>query len=312
MAQINTLMCDKNFLGTGLTGCDFIQNKEFYSMIIVPNNWSISAEDLEAWTVADVVSLIQQTTFDPLFNAVSFTDNTPDPTTEDFSGGITSVVRNGLPMYQFEFRQGPGFHQAAYSKNSFMTKAVLFIDRAGTIYGSWSADGTQFRGLSVSMLNTQTYRPAGGDTGARTLVDIQLANEVEINSHLAWITEESLGFSIVRDVNPIISTRVVINSASVANGISVTVTGLTNLGWNVLALDAPNFRVIDTTDNSVEPIDTVAEVDGTYTLDMDPALTLGHKVKVQLYDATATPPVATAKDGTLLYKGESKEFTVTA
>lgn len=315
MAQMNALMCNKTFLGTGLTDCEPIQVKEFNGAIFTPNSWSISATELATWTQAKVRSLIQQTTFDPLFNAVSFTDNTPDATTEEFSGGIINTVHQGLPQYQMEFRNGLGFHKSAYSKNNNGGRRVILVDRAGNLYGAMSPDGTEFRGFSMSMFNTETYRPAAGDTGARTIVNLQLGNEQEFNARMVQITEESLGFSIT-DIQPIVSTKLTITAASVANGITLSVNGASNTVKGIEGLSADNFRVIDITDSTVEAIDSVSAgvTPGTYTLELDPALTIAHKVKVVLWDATATPPVATALDDATfqMFKGESNEFTVTA
>jgi len=316
MAQINTLLCNKDFLGTGLNPCEFIQKKEWYSFIKVPSGWSLSISELEGLTKAEVIALVQQTTFDLFYNATAFTDNTADPTNEDFSSGISLTVRNGLPMLQFEFRHGIAFQSAASSKNTSMQGGVILIDRDNNIYGTWNNDETEFSGFTLSMFNTQTYRPTTGDTGARTLIDMQLANEVEINRRMAVITADSLGFNIVKDIKPIVSTYVVINSASVANGINVTINGLGNRGYGMPGITVDNIRVVDMTDNTVESIDTVStgiEV-GNYTITFDPDLTLGHQVKVVLWDATATPPVATAllADDVTLLKGESKPFTVTA
>jgi len=312
MALINAVNCNKEFLGAGIGTCELFLNQQMNGEITVPKSWSLpvtnGAVDL---TLADAIELVQQTTFDPLLGAIDFVDNTGDATTQEYSGGITSIVRNAKPVYQLIFESGIGFHKAAYSKNSFNNKNILLVF-GGYIVGAYSPDGTKFTGLDMSMFNTQTLRLPAGDTRQRTLVDFQLSNEDQFNRRLAILTPEMLGFDFSSEVMPIQSASITA-VATAGDPINVTVNSLNNTNYGIEGLTVSDFRVVDTTTNAVVALTSVVEgvTPGTYVLTPTTGLVINHVIYVQLYDATELVATALVGDNQL-YKGQSPNITVGA
>jgi len=312
MALINAVNCNKEFLGAGIGTCEVFLNKEMNGEILVPNNWFLpvvnGAVDL---TVADAIELIQQTTFDPIFGAVEFTDNTGDPATVDYTSRITAVVENALPNYQLRYETSVGQHSAIYSKNAFKTKSILLVFN-GTIVGAYSPDGTKFVGLKMGMHNAQTLKLPAGDARMGTLVNFQLIDEQQFNRRLAVLTTDMLGFDITSETQPIQSTTITA-VATAGDPINVTVNSLNNTNYGIEGLDATNFRVVNVTTNAVVTLSTVTAgvTPGTYVLTPTTGLTAAHVIYVQLYDTVV--PVATAIVGdNQLYKGQSVNITVGA
>lgn len=314
MAQINALNCDKIYLGLGLGECEIFL-KELSTLILVPKSWSIPVADLATFNLEKAIALVQNGTFDPFIDADEFVDNTPDPTNKEYSGGEIATIRNGKPQYSFEFNNGIGFHKAAYSRNSFKRYNALLVDQAGNIVGATSVDGTKFTGLSMGMFNTRTYRPVVGDNTAATIVEIQLNNEEQFNKQMAVLTVSSLGFDFNTEILAIQSVKIS-GIAEAGNPIGVLVTGANNTIYGIEGLDADNFRVINTATNAVVPITSVSAgiSPGQYNITPTTPLVAAQTLRIEMFDATATPPVDTALvDGTnALYKGTSEVITVAA
>lgn len=313
MGLINAINCNKNFFGTGIGTCEVLLNKQMDGIILVPNSWSLPVTNGNVpLTLANAIELVQLTTFDPLLKAVDFADNTGDPTNQDYSGGISTVVRNAKPTYQLIFEAPLGFHQAAYSKNGRFGQYKALLVFGGFIAGATSPDGSIFTGFDMGMFNVRTLSLPAGDTRMRTLVDFQLIDEDQFNRNMAVLTPDALGFNFSSQVEPIRNT--VLNViATAADPIQVTVTGLSNISYGIEALDYTNFRVVNTVTNAV--ITTTGSTLGTdpwvYLLTPTTPLVAGTKLTVELYDADV--PTNTALVGTnLLLKGKSVEVTVGA
>jgi len=312
MALINAVNCNKEFLGTGIGTCEVFLNNEMDGVIIVPKGWSlpVTANNV-ALTLANVIGLVQATTFDPIIGAIEFTDNTGDATTQEYTGGITSVVRNAKPTYQLRFESGLGFHRAAYSKNSFNQRNVILVF-GGYLVGAYSPDGALFTGLSMSMFNTQTLRLPAGDTRMATLVDFQLSDEEQFNKRLAVLTPDMLGFDFSSQVQAIQNTTLTV-VATAGDPIQVTVKSLNNTNYGIEALGVENFRVVNLTTNAVLAITSVEEgaIEGTYVLTMTVPLVQGANIRVELYDTDANVATALVGDNQL-YKGQSATVIVAA
>lgn len=130
---VNGQNCKKVVLGTGTVDCE-IKLSQPYSIIRVPNNWSFDVTSSGAgFNLEYAIQQTQGGVFAPFLKTLEFTDNTADPTTEEFQGGATAVIRNGKPTYQMRFNNGIGFHKAAYSYNGFGTNSVILVDKAGNV-----------------------------------------------------------------------------------------------------------------------------------------------------------------------------------
>lgn len=302
MALINALDCNKVDLNLGLVDCEprfgYIQ-----SFILVPKNWSIPVEDLETMDLDYVVGLIQDGTWQPVLNTLQVTDNTPEPTTKEYTGGVMAVIRNGKPQYMLEFDNGVGFHKAAWSKNSFQKYNILLVDQMGTIMGATSGDGTRFVGLSAGMVNTRTYTLQNGDETAKTNIELQLINEAQFNGRMALITVGQSGVDINTDVLPIVGVTIT-GTAEAGDPISVQVNAVNNSIFGIEGLTVDNFRVVNTATNAVVPLTSITEgaTEGSYLLTPTTPTTGGQILRVELYDTTASVNVALVEPNQL-YKG---------
>lgn len=313
MGLINALDCNKIDLGLGVVECER-RLGQFQTPILVPKGWSVPLATIQALDFDGVVALVQAGTWQPILGSVEFTNNTPDVTTKEYTGGITAVIRNGKPQYTFEYDNGLGFHAALYSKNGFNKYDVLIADDAGTIVGATSADGLRFTALSASMVNTGTYVPVIGDDTAKSLLSIQLSNETQFNTRMATLTVGQSGVDINTEILAI--TGVTITATPTAGDpIPVVVNAVNNVAYGIEALTATNFRVVNTATNTVLPIASVAagvnEGEYAITLTTPAGLVTGGTITIEVYDATVPTNVALVGENQL-YKGKSSVLTVAA
>lgn len=305
MAQINAVNCNKENLNLGIVQCEAML-KDFKSFILTPKTWKIPLAELETLDLATIVGFVQEDIWQPVLNSVEFLNNTPDPTTKEYTGGIMSVIRNGKPQYSFEFDNGIGFHKAAYSKNSFNQYNVLIIDSAGTIVGATTADGENFTGLSASMVNTRTYVPQVGDETAKTLIEFQLSNEEQFNKRMAIITVDQSGVDINSEILAVVG--VTITGTANATTATVQVNAVNNTIFGIQGLEAGDFSIVDTTTDSVVNITSVAEgtEPGSYVITA--TFVVGNVITISTAGANDTAIIGDNQ----LYRGVSAPITVTA
>lgn len=187
---INQKDCATSIKNLGLADC-IIQNGRVVGKILTAPSWSIDTTSgtLDLATVND---LIQDGTFIPVLGAVEVVNGTPEATTEEYQGGIMSVVRNGLPMFTFKFLKGWGYARALYSLNSFQQYKLLLVHEDGSISGT--TNGTTFSGFSLGMLNTGTYFFTDGSVSGYVNSVVQMTSTDEFNLNAATIDRSVLGF----------------------------------------------------------------------------------------------------------------------
>ena len=312
MGQINAIACDKNALGLGLVGCQPFLT-EFKTPILVRKGWSMTKTAFEALDLAGFIELIQTGVWEPVLGTKGFTNNTPDTVTEDYSGGVTAVVRNAKPLYQFDYNKGIAFHKALSSRNSFQEYDIILVDSSDTMVLALSPDGLRVTGLSASMVNTATFMPVAGDTSANTALTIQLDNEIQFNNRMAIYTSEESGVAPNTEFPAIANVNIEF-TATAGDPINVFVSSGQNVRYGVAGLLAEDFRLIDTATNTVLAITTVTAGtnDGDYVVTPTVPLTAGQTIKIQTYDATAAVNVALRDTDNALFKGESEVVTVGA
>lgn len=314
MGLINAVNCNKEDLGLGLGEC-LLKFGEPAMPVLVKKGWRMLREDFEALDSAGFQALVQQGTLEPVKGAKEFILNTPDSTTQEYSGGEMSTVRNAKPQLQFNYDLGISFHKALYSKNSFKKYDMLLTDKAGSLMFALSADGLYVTGITTGMVNTDTYAFKVGDTDANTPFKFQFTNEEQFNRRMAVYTVDQSEVDFNETLMPVTS-AVITGTSSVANDINIAVKFWSNEGEGIEALEETNFRVINTSTNAVLPIDTVAAGtnEGDYVITLITPLVAPAPIKVQLYDATATPPAATTAPNDLgqMFKGESATIVTTA
>lgn len=285
--------------------------KDPKGFIATPKGWSL---DISSGTfdLDYVVEKIQDGTFIPFIGANEFTDNTPDPTTKEFTSGITLVVRNGYPTYQFQYNKEYAFHKAAYTYNSNRAYNYLIVDSVGNIFAATNDAGTHIVGFNGGMLNTRTLQfNDGGAELFRTLVDIQIISPDQFNGDGVILTASQNGFSAIDEIYAIMDVNIEATAPAAGDPIVVRVKATANPSFDIEGLVAANFRVL--VDGVASPIDTVTFNASTFEYSIDPtsAFVAAEEVVVEMYDATNSINVA-VDAGNMLYKGVSQAVTVTA
>lgn len=306
---LNAVNCKKYELGTGLVDCEpFFQEPKAF--IITPMSWSMPVT--ETFDLDYVVSKIQDGTFVPFLNAVQFTENTAEPTRQDYTGGNRRTNRNGNPDYTFEYDNGTGFHAAAYSYNGYKGR-VIIIDQAGTVQLQRNAASTVITGFYADDIWTRTYRQQAGDTRPATMIDVHLGNTEEFNRQMTLISSDTIGSNLNSDIYGVISVSIGIVTASVGNGLTVDVKSVNNTTFGVQGLDLNVFEIYNVTTNTVStPIQAIESttVAGRYKL-ADGLATAGQNIIVRT-KSFALGYAGKPDDSNLLYRGQSTATVVTA
>ena len=142
MVNINQRNCLTSRKNLGLPDC-VVEVGIPRGFIVVPKGWGIDLST-DSFDKAYVDEQIQLGNFIPVLGAVEFTNNTPEPTTEEYQGGIMSVVRNGLPQLAFKFIKGGWkYASALYSYNSQQAYDVLLAFGNGAIAGARTEHNSQ-------------------------------------------------------------------------------------------------------------------------------------------------------------------------
>jgi hypothetical protein len=304
---INQKDCATSIKNLGVPDC-IVQNGRITGMIAVAPEWSVDVltDTLDLATVND---WIQDGTYIPILGAVEVVNGTPEATTEEYQGGVMSVVRNGLPMFTFKFLKGWSFARALYSMNSFQAYKVLLVFEDGSIAGA--VDGTTLSGYTLGMLNTNTYFHTDGSVSGYVNTVIQLTSSDEYNLNTAVIDKSVLGFN-ANNLFPItdiyIQARADVSEQKVYFKAQFEQNRASNLGGIAIA----NLRY---TQDGVA--DTIVALSLTYNSttnewEFEPttAFTTAESQVVQLYDASNV--IAVAKIGNKYYKGTSTSFVAVA
>lgn len=309
MVLINQKDCITSRKNLGLSDC-VIQEGRLTGFMIVPKGWSMNLLT-DTFNLLYVNEQIQLGNFVPVLGAIEATNGTPEATTEEYQGGVKSVVRNGLPEYTFKYLKGGWkFASALYTYNSFQAFDVLFVFSSGAIAGA--TNGTVLNGFNLGMLNSGTYMFTDGSTSASVTVSMQLIDEVQFNRDVAILEADSLDFKVNSDINPI--TDIVITARADASDAKVyfkpvfEVNRATTLGGIAIA----NLR---STINGVVDVITAASLSYNattkeYQYTPTAVLAATNTVIVELYDEVEA--VSCAKIGAKYYKGISNTAVTVA
>ena len=309
MVLINQKDCIISRKNLGLSDC-IIQEGRLTGFIITPKGWSINLET-DTFNLAYVNEQIQLGNFVPVLGAVEATNGTPEATTEEYQGGVKSVVRNGLPEYTFKYLKGGWkFASALYTYNSFQAFDVLFAFSSGAIGGA--TNSTTFSAFDLGMLNSGTYMFTDGSTSASVSVSMQLINEVQFNRDVAILDADSLDFKVNVDISPI--TDIVITARADASDAKVYFKPVfeTNRATTLGGIAIANLR--STVNGTVDVITSASlsynATTKEYSYTPTATLVAADKVYVELYDAVEG--VSCSKIGSRYYKGISNEATTVA
>ena len=305
MVLINQKDCLTSRKNLGLPDC-IIQEGRLTGKILVPKGWSINLAT-DTFNLLYVNEQIQLGNFIPILGAVEATNNTPEATTEEYQGGVMSVVRNGLPQYSFKYLKGGWrFASALHTYNSFQAYDVLFVFSSGTIAGA--TNGTTFSGFDLGMYNTGTYMFTDGATSANVTTSIQLINEVQFNRDVAMLDSSVLDFNVNTDIQPI-TDIVMTGRADVSeNKVYFKATFDMNQSTNLLAIAISNlqYTINGVSDTIVALSLTYNSTTAEYSFEPTTPVALLQSLVVQLYDSVEV--VATTKIGNRYYKGATEAF----
>ena len=309
MVLYNQKDCLTTRKNLGLPDC-ILQEGRLTGFIMTPKGWAINLTT-DTFDLELVNDQIQLGNFIPVLGAVEATNNTPEATTEEYQGGVMSVVRNGLPNFTFKFLKGGWkFANALYSYNSFQAFDVLFVFSSGAVAGA--TNGTTLSGFDLGMLNSGTYMFTDGNTSASVSVTMQLINETQFNRDVALLDASILDFNVNSDINPItdivMTGRADVSSDKVYFKPTFNMNQSTTLGGIAIA----NLRVtIDGTATTIVALSlTYNSTTKEYEFEPTDAFTTSSSIVVQLYDSVNS--VATAKIGTRYYKGATSSITPVA
>jgi len=293
----------------GLPDC-ILQEGRLTGKILAPKGWSL---DLTSGTFdKDYVNeQIQLGNFIPILGAVEVTNNTPEATTEEYQGGVMSVVRNGLPQFNFKYlRGGWKFANALYTYNSFQAYDILFVFSSGAVAGATS--GTSLTGFDLGMMNSGTYMFTDGNTSSSVTTSIQIINEAQFNRDVALLDASILDFNVNTEIFPItdivMTGRADVSESKVYFKATFDMNQATRLGGIAIANLKCYKNGVDTviTALSLSFNSTTQEWQFTPT----GAFTTADKFIVELYDSVAVTDVA--KIGNRYYKGATAEITPVA
>jgi len=308
MVLINQKDCLVSRKNLGLSEC-ILQEGRLTGFIIVPKGWSINLTT-DTFNLLYVNEQIQLGNFVPVLGAVEATNGTPEATTEEYEGGVKSVVRNGLPEYSFKYLKGWKFSSALYTYNSFQAFDVLYVFSSGSIAGA--TNGTTLSGFDLGMLNSGTYMFTDGATNSSVTVSMQLVNEEQFNRDYAILDASVLDFKVNTDIYPMtdiaITGRADVSEAKVYFKPVFETNKATTLGGIAIA----NLRV---TVSGV--VDTITALSLSYNASTKEwsftpttTLTTSTPVIIELYDSVEA--VSATKIGAKYYKGISASITPVA
>ena len=307
MVLINQKNCNNTTKNLGVPDC-VINNGRITGMIAVSPSWSINITS-GTFDLTEVNDLIQDGTFIPILGAVEVVNGTPEPTTEEYQGGIMSVVRNGLPMFTFKFLKGWAYARALYSLNSFQSYKLLLVFEDGSIAGA--LDGNTFSGYSLGMLNTGTFMHTDGSVSGYVNTVVQLTSTDEYNLNTAVIDKSVLGFNAnnLFPITDIVMTgRADASEGKVYFKAKYAMNGASVLGGIAIA----NLKsYVDGVSDTITALSlTYNATTEEYEYEPTATITTSSSIVVSLYDSTNT--IAVAKIGTKYYKGATSAITPVA
>lgn len=305
MIAINQKDCATSIKNLGLADC-IIQNGRVVGKILTSPDWSIDTTS-GTLDLAAVNDLIQDGTFIPVLGAVEAVNGTPEATTEEFQGGVMSVVRNGLPMFTFKFLKGWGYARALYSLNSFQQYKLLLVHEDGSISGT--VNGTTFSGFSLGMLNTGTYFFTDGSVSGYVNTVVQMTSTDEFNLNAATIDRSALGFD-ANQLQPVTDIVMTGRADASENKVYFKAKFAMNQAQNLGGIAIANLK--STIDGTVDTITALslsynsATEEWSYT----PTATLAaaDTVVVELVDGVKD----VAKIGTRYFKGKTATIVTVA
>ena len=239
MAIITGVDCTTSRFGSGLEACQAIEGLP-NGVILVPKGWSLE-KATDTFDKAYVQEQCQLGNFIPLVGCFEMVSETPDATTQESQSGLMEVVRQGKPTFTATFKQGLAFQKIAYSYNSYQQYDTLITYETGYIKCAESVDGTQIKGLTTGMLNTNGYTENNGTTSASTILKFQVTNPFEYNQYVNLLTD--LDFDPNSELFGITDVNIVGRADASDNKVYIKPTWKWNDLFTITGLAATNLRL---------------------------------------------------------------------
>ena len=305
MAIITGVDCTTSRFGSGLEACQAIEGLP-NGVILVPKGWSLE-KATDTFDKAYVQLQCQLGNFIPLVGCFEMVSETPDATTQESQSGLMEVVRQGKPTFTATFKQGLAFQKIAYSYNSYQQYDTLITYETGYIKCAESVDGTQIKGLTTGMLNTNGYTENNGTTSASTILKFQVTNPFEYNQYVNLLTD--LDFDPNSELFGITDVNIVGRADASENKIYIKPTWKWNDLFTITGLAAANLSII--VNGTAVPHDGAVTYNATtkeYRITPDVTLVDEDVVTVTLADGT----MYAAKVGNKFYSGTTGNVVTVA
>lgn len=305
MAIITGVDCTTSRFGSGLEACQAIEGLP-NGVILVPKGWSLE-KATDTFDKAYVQEQCQLGNFIPLVGCFEMVSETPDATTQESQSGLMEVVRQGKPTFTATFKQGLAFQKIAYSYNSYQQYDTLITYETGYIKCAESVDGTQIKGLTTGMLNTNGYTENNGTTSASTILKFQITNPFEYNQYVNLLTD--LDFDPNSELFGITDVNIVGRADASENKVYIKPTWKWNDLFTITGLAAANLRLtVGGVTNAIVGAITYNATTKEYAITPTATLVAADVVTVTLADGA----VNTAKVGNKFYSGTTGNVVTVA
>ena len=305
MAIITGVDCTTSRFGSGLEACQAIEGLP-NGVILVPKGWSLE-KATDTFDKAYVQEQCQLGNFIPLVGCFEMISETPDATTQESQSGLLEVVRQGKPTFTATFKQGLAFQKIAYSYNSYQQYDTLITYETGYIKCAESVDGTQIKGLTTGMLNTNGYTENNGTTSASTILKFQVTNPFEYNQYVNLLTD--LDFDPNSELFGITDVNIVGRADASDNKVYIKPTWKWNDLFTITGLAAANLRLtVGGVTNAIVGAVTYNATTKEYAITPTATLVAADVVTVTLADGA----INTAKVGNKFYSGTTGNVVTVA
>ena len=256
------------------------------------------------------LNLVQQGQAYFIVDAFGSPTETAAPTLETSDITLRSVVVNrALPMVTTTLKMPYEYQKGFYKLRSQDQDSVILVYQ-NVIKVCVSVDGLSWGGFNVGMYEPMTYAEATGSTKAQVQVMYQITDLDGYNTRGAYLY--NLDFAPNTEINNVTGVYMTGRADVSDNKLYVKPTWLQNDLSPILGLDVAQFRARLNGSANVITLSAFNSSTGEYALTPTTAVSLASQSwVVDLYDATASPPVAVAKLGTVkpkLYAGSTPAF----
>lgn len=194
------------------------------------------------------------------------------------------VVRDGNYRFKFHIKENLCIHRAMYSHRTNQGRAFL-IDTDNNIIGTLNDAGTEFKGFSIQLLNTEKLMFSDGAVSSRSPLLLALKNNKEMDKNGSIVTLDE-----VNDLVRIVDVTLVVSTQTAAL-IVVTAT-VTCDGTKVNGLTAADFRILNGS-GAAQSVLSLTEVDGVYSI-LPTTTFVDGTIGLQLAAALSTDPYEAA------------------